>query len=241
LLTEGKLKNYVFYALGEILLVMVGILLALQVNNWNEGRKAAKFEQSVLRELHTSLQNNIGQLDWAIRVNKDALASCDIILKHFEARLPYTDTLDHHFQKSLTWFYPSIKNNAYESLKSYGLYALKNDSIRVMLGEIYENIWLDVLAERQEAYYFNTVSPMLTEWFESNDYSGDMKPFDFEELRASRRYGHILRSMRANRKIQIRYYTGFRDGRRKLADMIERELYTRRHSRVVETGTKPTD
>lgn len=39
LLSEGKLKNYLAYALGEILLVMIGILLALQLNNWNEERK----------------------------------------------------------------------------------------------------------------------------------------------------------------------------------------------------------
>lgn len=36
LLTEGKLSKYLFYALGEIALVMIVILLALQVNNWNE-------------------------------------------------------------------------------------------------------------------------------------------------------------------------------------------------------------
>ncbi|HAS59729.1 MAG TPA: hypothetical protein DCS64_14825, partial [Algoriphagus sp.] len=37
---ERKIRRYLLYALGEILLVMIGILLALQVNNWNEQRKA---------------------------------------------------------------------------------------------------------------------------------------------------------------------------------------------------------
>ena len=40
LMSENKTGKYIKYALGEILLVMIGILLALQVNNWNEGRKA---------------------------------------------------------------------------------------------------------------------------------------------------------------------------------------------------------
>ncbi len=35
LLTENKIGGYVFYAIGEIVLVMIGILLALQLNNWN--------------------------------------------------------------------------------------------------------------------------------------------------------------------------------------------------------------
>jgi len=39
LLSEGKTTNYIKYAIGEIVLVMIGILLALQVNNWNENRK----------------------------------------------------------------------------------------------------------------------------------------------------------------------------------------------------------
>ena len=39
LLSEGKTGKYLKYAIGEILLVMIGILLALQVNNWNELRK----------------------------------------------------------------------------------------------------------------------------------------------------------------------------------------------------------
>lgn len=39
LLLEGKTGTYLKYAIGEILLVVIGILIALQVNNWNEGRK----------------------------------------------------------------------------------------------------------------------------------------------------------------------------------------------------------
>jgi len=48
LLKDNKFKNYILYAIGEILLVMIGILLALQVNNWNETRKSKLKNDSIL-------------------------------------------------------------------------------------------------------------------------------------------------------------------------------------------------
>jgi hypothetical protein len=51
------------YAIGEILLVMVGILLALQVNNWNNGRLDASKEQLILKSLQIDFKNNIHNLE----------------------------------------------------------------------------------------------------------------------------------------------------------------------------------
>ena len=48
LITENKFSKYLLYAVGQILLVMVGILLALQVNNWNEDRKSANAKAKAL-------------------------------------------------------------------------------------------------------------------------------------------------------------------------------------------------
>ena len=56
LISEGKLMNYFKYAIGEILLVMVGILLALQINNWNENTKNAKRENTFLVNLQQDLR-----------------------------------------------------------------------------------------------------------------------------------------------------------------------------------------
>lgn len=51
LLNEGKTSKYFRYAIGEILLVMIGILLALQVNNWNESRKQNLIEIKIVKQL----------------------------------------------------------------------------------------------------------------------------------------------------------------------------------------------
>jgi len=58
LITEGKMTNYLKYAFGEIVLVMIGILLALQVNNWNEERKDRKAERYYLGQLQENLHQD---------------------------------------------------------------------------------------------------------------------------------------------------------------------------------------
>ena len=55
LLVENKFSKYLIYAIGEIVLVMIGILIALQVNNWNENRKAEEKELKLLIELKDDL------------------------------------------------------------------------------------------------------------------------------------------------------------------------------------------
>lgn len=63
LLSEGKTGKYLKYALGEIFLVMIGILLALQVNDWNERRKGRIQEHRILLQLKSEYEANLAQLE----------------------------------------------------------------------------------------------------------------------------------------------------------------------------------
>ena len=62
LLIENKTGKYLKYAIGEIILVVIGILIALQINNWNEARKDKITEQKVLKTLRSDFKSNIAQL-----------------------------------------------------------------------------------------------------------------------------------------------------------------------------------
>ncbi len=59
LLTENKFSKYILYAIGEILLVVIGILIALQINNWNEGEKEKKLEDESLRKISLNIEDDI--------------------------------------------------------------------------------------------------------------------------------------------------------------------------------------
>jgi len=85
LLTENKFSKYLFYAIGEIILVMVGILLALQVNNWNEEKKLLNLERNYLIGILDDLKTDTTSINQAVipnfmnthRVNHRYLDSLD--------------------------------------------------------------------------------------------------------------------------------------------------------------------
>lgn len=64
-INENKLGKYLKYAIGEIILVMVGILLALQVNTWNNNRELKKEEQKILKSLLNEFNENLKRFDLA--------------------------------------------------------------------------------------------------------------------------------------------------------------------------------
>ena len=63
LLMENKTSKYLKYAIGEIVLVVIGILIALQINNWNEERKSTKKEYEIMTNLAEDFKNNLDNLE----------------------------------------------------------------------------------------------------------------------------------------------------------------------------------
>jgi len=59
LLTENKFSKYLLYAIGEIILVVIGILIALQINNWNEEAKEKRVANSYIQSLRTDFANDV--------------------------------------------------------------------------------------------------------------------------------------------------------------------------------------
>ncbi|MFZ9003961.1 MAG: DUF6090 family protein [Robiginitalea sp.] len=73
LLTDNKFSKYLLYAVGEILLVVIGILIALQVDNWNEERKFKSTQREFLEDLKTQVTNDISvrssDINWFSSLN----------------------------------------------------------------------------------------------------------------------------------------------------------------------------
>lgn len=67
LLTENKFSKYMLYAIGEILLVVIGILIALQINNWNEQQKLHSNIKGIYAIIQGDLKNDIKTIDFVVK------------------------------------------------------------------------------------------------------------------------------------------------------------------------------
>src|SRR5210317_1070834 len=84
LLSEGKTGKYFKYAIGEIVLVVIGILIALQINNWNELRKDNFKEQVILKRLEKEFSSNKEQLLDKIKIRNNLIENCGRLLVYFD-------------------------------------------------------------------------------------------------------------------------------------------------------------
>lgn len=80
LLNENKLNKYLLYAIGEIVLVVIGILIALSINNWNQDRIYNIERKYLISELLTEFENNLEQIKLMTNRNEFLIAKSDTII-----------------------------------------------------------------------------------------------------------------------------------------------------------------
>jgi len=129
----GKNGKYFKYAIGEILLVVIGILIALQINNWNQERQNRNQEAILLTQLLNEYSNNLKQLNSKIETRDDIMKSSLAILDYrgIKEKLINNDSLNIHLARTLTrpTFDPEL-GVTNELTNSGKLYYLTNTDLR---------------------------------------------------------------------------------------------------------------
>ncbi len=93
-LTENKFSKYLLYAIGEIVLVVIGILIALQLNNAKENWHREKLRQELLIELRSSMMQDTVTLNREKNDLKSAYINALLLKRVIKEDLPYTEALD---------------------------------------------------------------------------------------------------------------------------------------------------
>ncbi len=135
LLDEGSLKKYLIYAIGEILLVVIGILIALQINNWNEQRKENVIELQYLERLVIDLANDSSY--YADRI-AEAELSIENLNKYIHEAYQFQESIKEIKQLFSHLFintdHLTTQNSTYLELTSSGkLNIFKNESLKTSI------------------------------------------------------------------------------------------------------------
>ena len=137
MLTENKFSKYFLYAIGEIVLVVIGILIALSINNWNENQKAKGTELYVLAEILNNLKEDALLIKGIIAKREEANTSAKNMLVYLKQDTVNVEVLSQDFLNYLSFerYFPI--NNAYEILKSKGL-KLSNNKLTTRISRYYD-------------------------------------------------------------------------------------------------------
>ena len=206
LLTENKFNKYLLYAIGEIILVVIGILIALSINNWNEIRKFKNLEIVTLVEIEKGLNQALNENERAEKANLGTIKSYEILLEHFEKKLPYSESVSVHFRRLMAWQEPDFNYAGFELFKSRGPDLISNDSIKIKLLEIYEEKIQYLVNDhnKTEWNYNNTVmTPFYTNNFEINQQNGIAVPNDYVELMNNQQFKNKLTYLMSIRKYGV--------------------------------------
>jgi hypothetical protein len=163
LLAENKFTKYLLYAFGEIVLVVIGILIALQINNSNEAKKERAREISYLRNLKADLHKEVENNERFATYHFEKAETCSLLLtsgapKTIEDVQVYTD----RYELVFIWFAFVPNNNTFKELLSSGnLSLIQNDPIKnglLELDKLYANITSTEhhMRREYEAYLYDT-------------------------------------------------------------------------------------
>lgn len=215
LLSENKFSRYLLYAIGEIILVVIGILIALQINIQNEYRKDKIYEKQALTEIYTSLKRDAQSNDIIMaNVNRRDNA-INYILSFLNSGKIETDSIFvQYLNESCLDNKINFDKGAYETVKSKGLEYIRNDSLRSLIVRTYELAFPRTVFfadEKRSDFVFQKKDVLLEKLFDlnviaqgkgfviaksvtlnTNEKRTALKSLMFQQIELSRRYKDLL-------------------------------------------------
>ncbi len=231
MLKENRFSRYFLYAIGEIVLVVFGILIALQLNNWNNERKLVQQELGLLAEMRENLAMDLKDCRYNIEVNQRYERGNSAVLKHLTERTPFHDSLRVHYANLFGYTTLAANTSAYDNLKSIGFDLIRNDSLRRMVTTLYSERY-DYLKnlefEADGKLQWDHMVPQVHEKVVVDTIWVSGYPYDAEALMDDRTFMGALRTNLFFREYMVKIYGTTEKRIVKLMEMIDRELEARR-------------
>ncbi|MCA6075053.1 DUF6090 family protein [Fulvivirga sedimenti] len=145
--TSSRITKYLLYAIGEIILVVIGILIAIQINGWKIASDNKKLEKATLINLRRDLNDDIRELQRVSSFKTTQKETCDRLLAYIiNPEIPVTDAsqFDNDVTRLVYFILPSLNSTAFETAKNNGhINFIRNDSLVDLISKYYSDITLD--------------------------------------------------------------------------------------------------
>ena len=234
LLSENKFSKYLLYALGEIVLVIIGILLALQINDWNQEKQHKKEEKRILESIRTDVINDTLQLSKNISFAKDRIKQIDTVY----------NALNHPEQfssgKFLQYAYALASSQQFnvnsgtfdESLSSGFLKYIKNDQLRQNIFEYYRKAKIQSIDKYAVQQNYDVVFPVMFKKLSTTKdfFDGFLRQptqfnkIDIKALSGDKEFVAAVNQRYASERTQISYWSSFINTSQQLIEEIEEEM-----------------
>ena len=167
LMSENKTSRYFKYAIGEIILVMIGILLALGISNWNEDRLSDQRELVYLKNLRDDLQNNIkilNEIDSVYTLKENETTRGIELFKNNPSI--YDFKLIDSLIDTRWMTFPVSRSTFNEMLNNGSFYSLKNKTLKdeidnhYLLAQRFESAFREINSNGQDITYNPNIYPL---------------------------------------------------------------------------------
>lgn len=219
-------SKYLLYAIGEISLIVIGILIAFSIDNWKERQERKDQEIKILKELRFALISDSLDIRGNIQTHTRVKHACNTLVDVFEKNLPWNDSLKNHFKNSC---FNTIFNNstgAYTTLKSKGLDLVTDDSLRHSINVYYDQrIGFNIEVQHfSVGDQYSRFMDMQRDKLKNFKLYYPAEPWDFESLKKDRQYRSELTMIGSMREFQGKIFSSLLRNNKALIAQIDKEL-----------------
>ncbi len=199
---NNKAYRYFAYASGEVLLVVIGILIALQVNNWNENKKETQLVTNALQEIFENLKVDTTNLNIFYQQCADDETAQNRVIRAITERTPWNDQIEADLGRVMLARNLVSVRNGYDLLKDIGIAKVKDNELRSSLVSYYDLAIPKVYQENKDDYFeFEQVFlPYAREHFEDWLFGKKGIPLDYGELQQDHYFLVSLKFNLTNKK-----------------------------------------
>jgi len=181
---DNKPLKYMRYAIGEIVLVVIGILIALQINNWNEFNKESRAIKNVLIEIKEDLIQDKAELELGLALRTEDFEAQKRIINVLESNSSFNESIRSDLGRIHLARNIFSASKGYELLKELNLGTLRDKELRILLTQYYERdipwVYREYADDKQE--FENFWLPYVRMHFKEWEFGEYAIPHDYSQI-----------------------------------------------------------